>query len=56
MRKVLIAAICAGLGFWLGAYRLVPIWLVIVLAVVGAGLWSLGECIERRRRSPEDKT
>ncbi|MGX0954490.1 hypothetical protein AB7M18_000618 [Pseudomonas viridiflava] len=55
MRKFLIGAVCAGLGFWLGAYRLVPIWLVIVLAILGAGLWGVAECIERRRGVDEDK-
>ncbi|CAM3296513.1 MFS transporter [Pseudomonas floridensis] len=56
MRKAMIAVCCAGLGFCLGVYRLVPIWLVIVLAILGAGLWGAGECIERRKSAGGDKS
>ncbi|MNG25630.1 hypothetical protein D3C84_1105120 [compost metagenome] len=47
MKQMLVTVVCAGAGFYLGAHRLVPLWLIIVLAVLGAGLWGLAEWLER---------
>ncbi len=55
MKQFLVTVVCAGAGFWLGAHRLVPLWLIVVLAVLGAGLWGVAEWIERRETSGERK-
>ena len=36
MKQFLVTVVCAGAGFWLGAHRLVPLWLIVVLAVLGS--------------------
>lgn len=43
MGRILATIGCAGLGFWLGANHLVPLWAIVALAVLGAGLWVLAE-------------
>ncbi|AZD52736.1 hypothetical protein C4K19_0930 [Pseudomonas chlororaphis subsp. aurantiaca] len=55
MKQFLVTVVCAGAGFWLGAHRLVPLWLIVVLAVLGAGLWGVAEWIERRDANGESK-
>jgi hypothetical protein len=44
---------CAAAGFWIGAHRLLPLWAIVALAVLGAVSWAAGEYLERRER--EDK-
>ena len=55
MKQFWVTVVCAGAGFWLGAHRLVPLWLIVALALLGAGLWSVAEWIERREASGERK-
>lgn len=55
MKTLLITVICAGGGYWLGANRLVPPWLVIGLAILGVGLWAIAEWIELREGNDEGK-
>lgn len=45
---------CAGLGFWVGAHRLLPLWAIVVLAILGAVLWGLAEWLERREGNSDD--
>ena len=44
---------CAAAGFWIGAHRLLPLWAIVALTVLGAVSWAAGEYLERRER--EDK-
>ncbi len=48
MWRVFAAIVCGGAGLWLGANDLVPLWAILVLAVLGPILWGLGEWLERR--------
>lgn len=41
MRRMLVTIVCVGAGFWLGANRLVPLWGLCALAVLGGSLWGL---------------
>ena len=55
MRQFWVTVVCAGAGFWLGAHCLVPLWLIVGLAVLGAGLCGVAEWIERRDANGERK-
>ena len=48
MKKILIGVFFAGLGFWIGANHLLPLWLIVVMAVIGLICWGVGEWMERR--------
>jgi len=48
MGRVFVGVACVGAGLWLGSYRLVPLWAILVLAFIGAGLWLLAKWLERR--------
>lgn len=48
MGRIFVGVTCVGAGFWLGSYRLVPLWAILVLAFIGAGLWLLAKWLERR--------
>lgn len=54
MGRILAWIVCAGAGFWLGSHRLVPLWAIVVLAFLGAGLWCVGEWLERREGNGDD--
>lgn len=54
MGRILVWIACAGAGFWLGSHRLVPLWAIVVLAFLGAGLWGLAEWLERREGNGDD--
>lgn len=45
---------CAGLGYWVGANRWLPLWAIVALAVLGAALWALAEYLERREDKHND--
>lgn len=55
MKQFWVTVVYAGVGFWLGAHRLVPLWLIVVLAVLGAGLCGVAEWVERRETHGERK-
>lgn len=55
MKQFWVTVVCAGAGFWLGAHRLIPLWLIVVLAVLGAGFWGVAKLIERRETNGERK-
>jgi len=48
VRKIFWGVFFAGLGFWIGANRLLPVWLIVVLGVVGAVTWCVAEWLDRR--------
>lgn len=54
MCRILVWIACAGAGFWLGSHRLVPGWGIVALAVLGVGLWCVGEWLERREGNGDD--
>jgi hypothetical protein len=59
MREVYVGRLwlgigCAGAGFWIGANRLLPLWAIVALAVLGAVLWVLAEYLERREDKNND--
>lgn len=54
MGRILATIACAGAGFWLGSHRLVPLWAIVVLAFLGAGLWGWVEWLERREDNGDD--
>lgn len=43
MGRIFVGVACVGAGFWLGSHRLVPLWAILVLAFIGAGLWFAGD-------------
>ena len=55
MKQLLVTVLCAGAGFWLGARQAIPFWLIIVLAVLGLGLWALAEFVGPRNTDGEGK-
>jgi fatty acid desaturase len=57
MRQLMALILCAWVGFWFGANHLVPLWLIVVLAVLGAGCWGAAEWLEHqeRRRNGDNK-
>lgn len=56
MKQLLAMILCAGLGFWFGANHLVPLWLIVALAVLGAVLWGVAEWMERREGQCDDES
>lgn len=54
MGRIVATIVCAGVGFWLGSHRLVPLWVMVALAVLGAGLWLWAEWLERRGGLDDD--
>lgn len=46
---------CAAAGFWIGANRLLPLWSIVALAVLGAALWAVAEYLERREGKHNDE-
>ena len=48
MGRIFVGVACVSAGFWLGSNRLVPLWAILVLAFIGAGLWLLAIWLERR--------
>lgn len=48
MKKIFLGAFFVGLGFWIGANRLLPGWLIVVLGVIGAVTWCVAEWMDRR--------
>ena len=55
MGRILLVIICGGVGFWLGVHRLVPLWAIVVLLILGTGLWCLGEWLERKEAHGDDE-
>lgn len=48
MKKIFMTVFIGGLGFWIGANRLLPLWLIVVMAVLGVACWGASEWMERR--------
>lgn len=55
MKKIFAGVIFAGLGFWIGSHRLLPLWLIVVLGVIGAVTWCVAEWMERKERARDDE-
>lgn len=47
MEKMIKTVLIAWLGYWIGANRLIPLWMVPVLAVAGLVYWLVAEWMER---------
>lgn len=45
---------CAAAGFWIGSNRLLPLWAITVLVILGVGLRGLAEWLERREDHSDD--
>ncbi len=53
MCRVLVWIACFGGGFWLGSYRLLPLWAIGVLITLAAGLLGVVEWLEQRERDDD---
>lgn len=51
MRTVLLCLGLAGAGFGVGSHWPAPLWVIVLLWVVGIALWVLAEWLERRGRN-----
>lgn len=51
MRMVLLCLGLASAGFCVGSHWPAPLWVIVVLWVVGVALWVLAEWLERRGRN-----
>ncbi|MCQ4313716.1 hypothetical protein NAV33_17745 [Pseudomonas stutzeri] len=51
-----MTVLIAGLGFWLGANRLLPLWLISAIAVFGLACWATVEWMERAERRQDDES
>lgn len=54
MYRILVWIACAATGFWIGAHRLIPLWGIVSLAVLGGVFWCVGEWQERREGNGDD--
>ncbi len=54
MGRLLVLILCFGGGFWLGSYRLVPLWATGVLIFFAAGLLGVVEWLEQREGHDDD--
>jgi hypothetical protein len=55
MNRIVLWIACAGVGFWMGSYRLIPLWGIIALTVLAVFLWCIGEWHERREGGDDDE-
>lgn len=55
VKKIFLGVFFAGIGFWIGANRLLPLWLIVVLGVIGAVTWCVAEWMERREGHRDDE-
>jgi len=53
MGRLLVLILCFGGGFWLGSYRLVPLWATGVLIFLAVGLLCLVEWMEQQERDDD---
>lgn len=53
MGRLLVLILCFGGGFWLGSYRLVPLWAIGVLIFLAVGLLCLAEWMEQQERDDD---
>ncbi|VXC90370.1 conserved hypothetical protein [Pseudomonas sp. 8Z] len=53
MGRLLVLILCFGGGFWLGSYRLLPLWAIGVLISLAAGLLGVVEWLEQRERDDD---
>lgn len=51
MRTGLLGLGLAAAGFCVGSHWPAPLWVIVVLWVVGGALWALAEWLERRGRN-----
>ncbi len=54
MGRLWVGIGCAAAGFWIGSNRLLPLWAIVVLVILEAGLWGLAEWLERRGDHGDD--
>lgn len=54
MGRLLVSIVCLGAGFWLGSYRLVPLWAIGVLIFLSAVLLGVAEWLEQREEHDDD--
>lgn len=54
MKKIFLGVVFAGVGFWIGANRLLPVWLIVVLGVIGAAALCVAEWMDRREGQRND--
>jgi len=54
MGRLLVSIVCLGAGFWLGSYRLVPLWAIGVLIFLSAVLLGVAEWLEQREVHDDD--
>lgn len=50
MKQLMMTIFFAGLGFWIGTHRLVPLWLIVVMGGLGVVCWLVAEWMERKER------
>lgn len=55
MKKIFMGGFFVWLGFWIGANRLLPLWLIVVMAVFGVICWGVAEWMERREGQHDDE-
>ena len=53
MARLLVSIVCFGGGFWLGSYRLVPLWAIGLLIFLSACLLGVAEWLEQRERDDD---
>lgn len=54
MKNFLMTVFFVGLGFWTGANRLLPLWVIGALGVLGGVCWIGAEWMERKEESDSD--
>lgn len=54
MKQIFLGVFFAGLGFWIGANRLLPLWLIMVLGLIGVVTWCVVEWMDRREGPRDD--
>lgn len=54
MKRIFLGVFFAGVGFWIGANRLLPLWLIVVLGLIGAVTWCVAEWMGRREGARDD--
>jgi len=54
VKKIFLGVFFAGVGFWIGAKRLLPVWLIVVLGVTGAVALFVAEWMDQREGQRND--
>ena len=56
MKKLFTTVLIAWMGYWIGANRWLPLWMIALLAVAGIVCWLVAEWMELAEGNSDDES